>query len=204
MNQPNERPSASNPVLMVVTGLCPLLIPSVTFQRGYILGIGVVVHAILLAALLPVLGRMVGSSLQFSLSLALSGMITALYSVGVRLAFPAEAYGLSPFLGLIAVNCFGLSVLRGSLRQAGLDRLPEYARSAGILLLTWLGFSALREVLGSGFLTLYATETSRAVLDLRSVIVFPLRSVLLPFGAFLLLGYCIALYRLRGKRRKEG
>jgi Na+-translocating ferredoxin:NAD+ oxidoreductase RnfE subunit len=199
-----EKNGSSNPVLLIVTGLCPLLIPSITIQRALILGIGVGVHAVILAVLVPILSRVCGDSIRFNLSLAVSGMVAALYGLGIRAVFPAEAFGLSPFLALIALNCFGLSVLRGSLRQSGLDRLPEYARSAAWLLLTWLGFAALRELTGSGLLTLYATETSRAVLDLRSLIIYPIRLATLPAGAFLLLGYGIALYRLRAKRRKEG
>ena len=200
----SAKTSPANPLFLIVTGLCPMLIPSYTLQKGLILGIGVSVHAMILAAFVPVLVRLTGDSIRFSLSLAVSGMVAALYGLGVRFLFPAEAFGLSPFLALIAVNCFGLSVLRGSLRQTGLNRVMDYARSSGELLLTWIGFSALRELLGSGLLTLYSMESSRAVLDLRTLFPYPLRIALLPSGAFLLLGYGIALYRLRAKRQKEG
>lgn len=193
---------SANPVLLVATGLCPVLIPSTTLQSGTILGFGIAVHAVALALVVPFLSRVAGDSIRFLLSLAVSGMIAALYGLAVRAVFPAEAFGLSPFLALIALNCFGISVLRGSLRQTGLERFPEYARSAGELLLTWIVFSAIREFLGSGTLTLFVTATSRVALDLRSAMVYPVRMALLPSGAFLLLGYGIALYRLRAKRRK--
>ncbi len=200
---PTSSRHSANPVLLVATGLCPVLIPATTLQSGTILGFGVAVHAVALALVLPFLSRVAGDSIRFLLSLAVSGMVATLYGLAVRAVFPAEAFGLSPFLAFIALNCFGISVLRGSLRQPGLDRFPEYARSAGELLLTWIIFSAIREVLGSGTLTLFVDETSRIALDLRSVLVYPVRLALLPSGAFLLLGYGIALYRLRVKRRKE-
>lgn len=203
MNLESVKSAPANPILLMVTGLCPVLIPSYTLQNGLILGLGVASHAVILAALVPVLSRLASDSIRFYLSLSVSGLVAALYGLGVRAVFPAEAFGLSPFLAFIALNCFGLAVLRGSLRQTGLDRLPEYARSAGELLLTWVVFAALRELLGSGILTLYSTDTARAVLDLRSVFLFPIRIALLPSGAFLLLGYGAALYRFHAKPRKE-
>lgn len=203
MNPETLKPAPANPVLLMVTGLCPVLIPSFTLQNGLILGLGVASHGVILAALVPVLSKLASDSIRFYLSLSISGMVAVLYGLGVRAVFPAEAFGLSPFLAFIALNCFGLAVLRGSLRQTGLDRLPEYLRAAGELLLTWIVFAALRELLGSGLLTLYSTESARAVLDLRTVFVFPLRIALLPSGAFLLLGYGVALYRIRTKPRKE-
>jgi len=203
MTRITRRFPAANPLLYIVTGLCPILIPSFTLQNGMILGFGVAAHAIVLAALVPVLSRLTNDSLRFYLSLAVSGIVATLYGLGIRALFPAESYGLSPFLALLALNCFGLSVLRSSLRQEGLERLPEFARSAAILFLSLIVFAALRELLGSGMVTLYSRESAAAVLDLRSVLKFPIRMALLPSGAFLLLGYGCALYRLRGKRRKD-
>ena len=198
-----SRTPSANPLLLLMTGLCPVLIPSFTLQNGMILGLGVAVHAILLAALIPMLGRLTGDSLRYFLSLAVSGLIATLYGLAVRFVFPAESYGLSPFLAFIALNCYGLSVLGGSLRQNDHERLPEYARSAGSLFLTWTVFAALRELLGSGTITLYATETARAMLDLRAVLKYPVRMALMPAGAFLLLGYGSALYRFHAKRKKD-
>lgn len=202
MKQKSERDSTANPLLLLVTGLCPLLIPSFTLQNGLILGLGVCLHALLLAATIPPLAKLVGESLRFHLALTISAVITVIYSLTVRLVFPAEVPSLSPFIAFIALNCFSLSVMEGSLRQQSLEKFPEYARSAIVLFLTLIVFASLRELLGSGILTLYRTETAQAILDLRLLIRFPLRIALLPSGAFLLLGYGIAAYRLRNKRKK--
>ncbi len=202
MTRTIRRYPSANPLLYIVTGLCPVLIPSFTLQNGMILGFGVAVHAIVLAALVPVLSRLTSDSLRYYLALAVSGLVATLYGLGIRAVFPAESFGLSPFLALLALNCFGLSVLRASLRQEGLDRLPEYARSAAILLLSWMVFAAIRELLGSGMITLYSRESAAAVLDLRSIVKYPIRMALLPSGAFLLLGYGSALYRLRAKQKQ--
>jgi len=192
MNPNAEKNDTANPLLMLVSGLCPVLIPSFTLQNGIILGAGVALHAILLAVFVPLLIKLIGKELHFSVAVMLSAAIAAVYGAAVRLAFPYEYPGLSPFLALIALNCFGLSVLRGSLRQDSLERLPEYARSALYFLATLLLFSSVRELFGSGMITLYHAETAKWTLDLRNYLTVPLPILLLPAGAFLLLGYAIA------------
>lgn len=203
MMRRNEKSSpAANPLLLLISGLCPVLIPTFTFQNGVILGFGIAIHAIILAAVIPILKNLVSESLRFLLSLTVSAIVSVIYGLVVRLLFPASVSGLSPFLALIALNCFSLSIIRGSLRQDALEKIPEYARSAGAFFVTVLVFAALRELIGSGVITIYRTETARIVWDLRSLVRIPIRIALLPSGAFLLLGYGIALYQSWRKHRR--
>lgn len=194
-----------NPMLLLIAGLCPVLIPTNTLQNGIILGLGIAIHAMLLALLIPAIAKISEKELQFPISIALSSLIAAVYGLVIRILFPDGYTGLSPFLALIALNCFSLSVLRGSLRQESLERFPEYARSAAVFFLTIVAFAIIREMLGSGVVTLYASEHARLVLDLRNVIRIPIRLMLLPAGAFMLLGYAIAGYKLhlhaKGRRK---
>jgi len=197
MNQKGEKIDTANPMLLLVSGLCPVLIPSFTLQNGLILGVGIALHAVLLAALIPLLIKLVSKELHFPVSVMISALITVIYGATVRIAFPYEYPGLSPFLALIALNCFGFSVLRGSLRQDSLERFSEYARSAISFLVSLVLFSFVREVLGSGMITVYQTEAARLIVDLRDLVMVPIPIMLLPAGAFLLLGYAIAAYQFR-------
>ncbi len=197
MTLKNAQVSSANPFLLLVSGLCPVLMPSFTLQNGLILGFGISIHAVLLAAILPVLLRAVRRTLHFTIAMSLSALIALLYGILIRAVFPYEAFGLSPYLSILALNCYGLAILRGSLRQDSLEKVPEYAKSSAVLFFTVAVFSALREVLGSGRITFLQTETLQAVLDLRFLVRVPIRMALLPAGAFLLLGYSIALYRMR-------
>ncbi|MCK7486239.1 MAG: hypothetical protein MZU97_12330 [Bacillus subtilis] len=65
-----------------------LLIPSFTLQNGMILGFGVAAHAIVLAALVPVLSRLTSDSLRYYLALAVSGLAATLIRTGDTGCFP--------------------------------------------------------------------------------------------------------------------
>ena len=202
MNSSDDRKCTANPLLLLVSGLCPVLIPSFTFQSGFVMGLGVALHATILAALVPLLARMTNPALRYPVALSFSAVIATVHGMAVRFLFPAFALGLAPFIAFLALNCFGLSVMKGSLRQDSLERFSEYAKAAALSFVTVIAFAGLRELLGSGMITFYRTEKLRVVLDLRSVIRLPLRMALLPSGAFILLGYAIAGNRMWAARRR--
>jgi Na+-translocating ferredoxin:NAD+ oxidoreductase subunit E len=161
----------SNPGLVQLLGLCPLLAVSTSVDNA--LGLALATCAVLLTsnAIASLVGRWLLPEVRIAVFvLAIAGAVTSV-QLAIAAWWPGLHDALGIFLPLIVTNCLVLARAESfaSLQPLGLALLDGAAMGLGFgLVLVTLG--ALREFLGHGLLL-----------------------ALLPPGAFILLGLMLAL-----------
>jgi electron transport complex protein RnfE len=192
-----------NPLAAYLVGLCPALAVSNRLANALLLG-AVMLFALLGTGIASVaLERLLPSRLRLAAALRLSARLlvaSALVTAAQRFLWvlaPAFEAGLGIYLPLLAVNCLLLSSSgAGSWSQGALEAAGRAAAFAAVLVCLAL----VREVLGTGTITLFPVGRFRGVLSVGGLP--PARVLAAAPGALLLLGYASALVR-RGRRRRQ-
>jgi len=190
----------NNPALVQLLGLCPLLAVSNSVVNA--LGLGIATTLVLLGSNLTV--SLLRNQVIPAIRLPAFVMIIAAFTTCAELLMQAYAYTLYQTLGifipLIVTNCIILGRAEGFASKhpplaAGLDGLMMGAGFTSVLLV--LGI--VREVLGTGHLFAnmelllpFAAGWELVWFDTSS----PFLLAILPPGAFLVLGFLIALKNL--------
>ncbi len=190
-----------NPVLVLLLGLCPTLAVTNSAYNG--LGMGVATSFVLLGSncIVSLIKPIVPKSVRIPIYI----VVIATFVTIVDLALKAYLYDLSRNLGLfvplIVVNCIilGRAEAFASRNSVGRSFLDAVGMSLGFTLTLFI-LGAIREIIGSGTLTLFQlgeTEIKFALLgaDYPGILV-----MILPPGAFLTLGIMLALQGLIQKR----
>jgi electron transport complex protein RnfE len=167
--------STSNPGLVQLLGLCPLL--AVSTSIGNALGLGLATLAVLVmsSAIASVVGRWLLPEVRIAVFvLAIAGAVTCV-QLAIAAWWPDLHDALGIFLPLIVTNCLVLARAESfaSRQPLGLALLDGAAMGLGFGLVL-LALGAVRELLGHGLLI-----------------------ALLPPGAFILLGLMLALRNWR-------
>jgi len=199
--------SVQNPGLVQLLGLCPLLAVSTTVAYG--LGLGLATIAVLLIS--NTLAALIGRWLLPEVRIAVFVVVIAAAVTAVELTLaawlPAIHAGLGIFLPLIVTNCLVLAraesfAARNAVGSAMLDAL---AMGVGFMLVL-LALGASRELLGHGSLGAGLDDVLGPAWSGTRIEVFPERHglllVLLPPGAFILLGLMLAIRNRLAQRRQ--
>jgi len=199
--------SVQNPGLVQLLGLCPLLAVSTTVAYG--LGLGLATIAVLLIS--NTLAALIGRWLLPEVRIAVFVVVIAAAVTAVELTLaawlPAIHAGLGIFLPLIVTNCLVLAraesfAARNAVGSAMLDAL---AMGVGFMLVL-LALGASRELLGHGSLGAGLDDVLGPAWSGTRIDVFPERHgllfVLLPPGAFILLGLMLAIRNRLSQRRQ--
>lgn len=183
-----------NPVLVLLLGLCPTLAVTNSAYNG--LGMGVATAFVLLGSNLIV--SMIKKIVPKSVRIPIYIVVIATFVTIVDLALKAYLYDLSRNLGLfvplIVVNCIilGRAEAFASRNSVGRSILDGIGMSLGFTITLFI-LGAIREIIGSGTLTLFQlgeTEIKYTLLgaDYPGILV-----MILPPGAFLTLGILLAV-----------
>ena len=198
----------NNPALVQLLGLCPLLAVSGTFING--LGLGLATTLVLLGSNISV--SLLRSVIPNEIRIPVFVMIIAALVSTVQLLINAFAYelylALGIFIPLIVTNC---AIIGRAEAFASKNKLLPSAIDG---LMMGLGFTlvlialgALREVIGQGTLFEGADQLFGPRAANWSLQLFQFEHdfllVLLPPGAFLLMGLLIALKNLIDEHAKE-
>jgi electron transport complex protein RnfE len=199
--------SVQNPGLVQLLGLCPLLAVSTTVAYG--LGLGLATIAVLLIS--NTLAALIGRWLLPEVRIAVFVVVIAAAVTAVELTLaawlPAIHAGLGIYLPLIVTNCLVLAraesfAARNAVGSAMLDAL---AMGVGFMLVL-LALGASRELLGHGSLGAGLDDVLGPAWSTTRIDVFPERHglllVLLPPGAFILLGLMLAIRNRLSQRRR--
>lgn len=188
-----QAPFLPDPLLGCLLGLCPAIAVSGNFASGSTIGLGLLVSMVFLGLIIPFIRRFFPERLWAAMAFALAAIIAALYSALVEAYSPLLATVTGLFLPLIAVNCLVLSTLRKAIRKD--EGLWNWLLPSSLLyFVSLLLISALREILGSGSLTLPLPPGFA-----NTVAIFPeapLRLLSTPAGGFILLGFLVFTERL--------
>jgi electron transport complex protein RnfE len=190
-----------NPVLVVMLGFCPTLAVTSTAYNG--LGMGAATTVVLICS--NILIALVKPIVPKSVRIPVYIVVIATFVTVVEMLLKAFQYDLSRSLGLfvplIVVNCIILGraeafASRNTILRSALDGV---GMSLGFTVLLFV-LGAIREVIGSGTLTLFQMGESVVRFDLAGGSYPGVLVMILPPGAFLTLGFLLAGRNLIQKR----
>ena len=196
----------SNPSLIQMLGLCPLLAVTDTLVNGLALGIATLLALVATSVTVSALRYLIPHEIRLSVIILVVASSVTVIDLGVKAYFYELSEVLTIFIPLIAVNCLIIA------------RAEEFAARSGVVfslvdsLATGLGFllslvalGAVREILGYGTLfrdaALIFGESGYGL----EISLLPdyagLHLATLPAGAFLLLGMLIAIRQAMDVRK---
>lgn len=190
---------ANNPVFIRMLAISPVLAVTVSLKNGVFFSLLMTVELLLLFAVKALCYDRIPKYLRDALMFLAAGIIITPIAFLAKRYFPNAAASLDFYLPLIAVNALAFVKTERPVAE------PVLSRRVGKELLNILGsclgfsiavilVSAIREAVGSG--TLY----ERALPGLSAV---KFSFILLPPGAFILLGLLFAFAQARYNRKKK-
>lgn len=189
-----------NPVLILMIGLCPTLATSSNANSA--LGMGFAVLAVLLASniLVSLTRKFVPEEIRIPIFIIIISTFVTIVDYVIH-AYAIELYtSLGVFIPLIVVNCIilGRAEAFASKNSLWLSTLDALGMGTGfIVAITTLG--AIREVIGNGSVTLMGRE----LFNMQAAGFKPALLFIMPPGAFMVIGFMIAVVRRFTKKRVE-
>ena len=198
----------NNPTFVQLLGMCPTLATTTSVANAIGMGAAVVVVLMCSNLFISLVRKLIPQEVRIaSYIVIISGFVTAVELL-IKAFFPAIDASLGLFIPLIVVNCIILA--RAEAFASKNPPLPSVIDG----LATGLGFTAaltciaaVRELLGTGML--FAASDGTGGVTIFGEWFTPVTIFLLPSGAFLTLGFLIALVqkitatRLERKRIHE-
>lgn len=185
-----------NPIFRLLLGLCPTLAVTTTAENG--IGMGLVTFAVLTASntFIASIRKIVPEKVRIPVYITvIAGFVTVVQLI-LRAYFPQLDRALGIFVPLIVVNCIilGRAEAFASKNTVGHSILDALGMGIGFTLALFL-IGSIREILGLGsFFGLSLTGGS-----IPHMLIF-----ILPPGAFLVLGFLLALINKLTQNRSEG
>ena len=177
----------NNPVLVQLIGMCPTLATSTSLENG--LGMGLAATAVLICSnvMVSILRKIIPQKIRIaSYVVIISGFVTAIEML-MKAYLPDLADSLGLFIPLIVVNCIILARAEAYASKNG----PVESAVDGLAM--GLGFTfalallaSVREILGNG--TIYGIPVFGESFQPASIMI-------MPAGAFLVLGFIIAAFQ---------
>ncbi len=183
-----------NPLFVYLLGLCPALAVSDLVSKALGLGVGVILVLLAAVAAARLLRPIIPERLQPFVWLVLVAALVSLVDLAMQAWLPALRQQLGIYLQLLAVNCLILGLVERLARSRSLSRSLWLAAGQGTgFALALVLIALVREVLGSGTITLFPLGGFEGVLRIPVLSQYPARAVSLAAGALLVLGYLAAL-----------
>jgi electron transport complex protein RnfE len=176
----------SNPILVQVLGLCPVLAVTTTLANGAGMGISVIFILVFSNALISLLARFIPPQIRIAAYVVIiAGFVSALEML-LAAYLPALDRSLGLFIPLIAVNCI---ILARAEMYASKNKVTDSILDGLFMglgyLAALLALSSVRELFGAGTLLGY---------QILPETMPPAMMLALPPGAFISLGCLIALF----------
>ncbi len=194
-----------NAVFVTLIGLCPAL--AVTTHVVNALGLGTALLVVLVASNVSVslLRTIVAPRLHYPAFLGGAALFVTVVDLAMQAYVPELSARLGIFVPLIVVNCAILARADVFARQVVPVRAMLDGLGFGVGFLLSLTLIALvREILGSGTITLFAMGDFDGVLVIPRMSEHPVQVMVLAPGALLTVGYLCALFSGSRGRTKAG
>lgn len=179
-----------NPILVIMLGLCPALAVSTSAMNG--LGMGAAFTFVLLGSNIVIssLKKLIPSEVRIPSFIVIISTFVTIADYSLKAYFPSLSSSLGVFVPLIVVNCIvmGRAEAFASKNTLVNSILDAIGMSIGFtFIITLIG--VIREMLGNGTI-LYGTVFCIKIPGLSKL---PFLIMILPPGAFLVIGFLMAL-----------
>lgn len=193
-----------NPVFIIVLGLCPVLGVSTQVSNAIGMSAGVLFVLFFSNLLISALRNFIPDSIHIPAYIVIIASLVTVTEMVMHAFVPAVYSALGVYLPLIVVNCIILGRAEAfAARNTVVDSiLDAIGMSIGFALGLTL-IALIRELFGSGTITLFAMGSFDGVIRIPWFYNNPVRVMSLAPGALLLMGYLKAFFDWKGAR-KEG
>ena len=186
-------------------GLCPTLAVSTQVVNAIGMGAGVIFVLLGSNIFVSLLKDFIPEKVRIPSYIVIIASFVTIVDLVMQGFAPSLSKNLGVFVQLIVVNCVILGraeafANRNNVRDSVLDALGMgVGFTLGLLLI-----SLIREVLGSGTITLFAMGSFDGTIRLPGLSESPVRVMTLAPGALLVIGYLKALFTWMESRNREG
>ncbi|MFC1938745.1 electron transport complex subunit RsxE [Chloroflexota bacterium] len=190
----------SNPVFVLALGLCPTLAISTSIDNALGMTLGVLIVLLGSNIIIAAIRRYVPNITRIPIFIVIIATLVTVVNLIFHAYLPDTYEALGIFLPLIVVNCIILG--RAEAFASKHSVAHSIADALGItigFMLALLMISFIRQVLGTGSLSVFGHDLfTLPVLGEHPIAIF-----ILPYGAFLVIGLLMGLFRWRGVMKSE-
>ena len=194
-----------NPIFIIVLGLCPALAVSTQVVNALGMGVGVVFVLLGSNIFVSLLKNFIPERVRIPSYIVIIASFVTIVDLAMQAYAPSLSKSLGVFVQLIVVNCIILGraeafANKNTVKDSVLDALGMgIGFTLGLLLI-----SIIREVLGSGTITLFAIGDFDGRIEIPGLVSSPMRVMGLAAGALLTIGYLKALFNWMEAKRLRG
>ena len=183
-----------NPILVQFLGICSALAVTTSVTNAIGMGVAVTVVLIFSNMFISLLRKFIPSQVRIAAFIVIiSGFVTAVELV-IKAFFPAIDKSLGLFIPLIVVNCIILARAESFASKNGVAASIVDGIAIGLgYTAALIAIAAVRELLGTG--VLFAGSDGTGGIRILGDWYSPASIFILPPGAFLTLGFLVALFK---------
>ncbi|MBM3707352.1 MAG: RnfABCDGE type electron transport complex subunit E [Actinobacteria bacterium] len=190
----------TNPVFVLVLGLCPTLAVTVSVDNAIGMSAGVIFVLLGSNIIISLVRNITPNMVRIPVFIVVIATFVTILSLVFEAYIPPLYESLGIYLPLIVVNCIILGRAEAFAQKSPV--LYSIADALGIgvgFTISILIVSLLREILGTGKLSIFGSTLFSIPVLSES----PLALFIMPPGAFLVLGLLLALFRWLGVLKNE-
>ena len=190
----------TNPVFVLLLGLCPTLAVSTSLENG--IGMSGAVLFVLLGSnlIVALIRKWTPNTVRIPVFIVIIATFVTIVELFMKAYFPPLARSLGIYVPLIVVNCIILGRAEAFASKNSISDSIADAFGIGVgFALAIMLISLLREVLGSGKMIMFGKE----IFSIPGFSDNPISIFILPMGAFLVMGLLLALFRHTGVMKSE-
>ena len=193
-----------NPIFVIMLGMCPTLAVSTQVSNAIGMGLGVVFVLTLSNIFISLLKKVIPDSIRIPSYIVIIASFVTILEMLMHAYMPSLYDALGIYLSLIVVNCVILGraeafANKNSILDSALDGI-----GMGLGFTLGLAIIALiREVLGSGTITLFAIGGWDGVIRIPGLASTPIRVVGMSAGALLVMGLLKAFFTWKDSKKGE-
>ena len=185
----------SNPVLVLLLGLCPTLAVSTSIDNAFGMTAAVLFVLISSNIIVSLIRKYTPERVRIPVFIVIIATLVTIVDLSMQAFLPSLSKSLGIFIPLIVVNCI---ILGRAEAFASKNKLPNAIMDA---LGMGIGFgiaitiiSIFRQIIGTGDLTIFGNN----IFKVPGLIDHPMAIFILPMGAFLVVALLLATLRYAG------
>jgi electron transport complex protein RnfE len=193
-----------NPTFVLLLGLCPTL--GVTTMVSNAIGMGFSVLFVLTCSniMISLLRKVIPDSVRIPSYIVIIASFVTIIEMILHAFIPDVYTALGVFLPLIVVNCIILGRAEAfASKNTVLDSILDGIGMGIGFTLALILIATIREVFGSGTITLFPLGSFDGVIEIPFINKWPIRVMTLAPGALLLMGYLKAYFEFYSRRKAK-
>ncbi|MCY1151781.1 MAG: electron transport complex subunit E [Sphaerochaetaceae bacterium] len=193
-----------NPTFVLLLGLCPTL--GVTTMVSNAIGMGFSVLFVLTCSniMISLLRKVIPDSVRIPSYIVIIASFVTIIEMVLHAFVPDVYTALGVFLPLIVVNCIILGRAEAfASKNTVFDSILDGIGMGIGFTLALILIAAIREIFGSGTITLFPMGSFNGVIKIPFLNVWPIRVMTLAPGALLLMGYLKAYFEFHSRRQAK-